>query len=64
MDLSYEAPRKYDFSIHDPVTNILIPVRNSVESRIGQFALSHGLSATGFDQLLELLNDSEIPAEC
>lgn len=60
MDLSYEALRRYDFSIHDPVTKNLIPVRNSVESRIGQFALSHGLSATGFDQLLELLNDSEI----
>lgn len=60
MDLSYEALRKYEFSIHDPVTKILIPVRNSVDSRIGQFALSHGLSASGFDQLLELLNDPDI----
>lgn len=60
MDLSYEALKKYEFSVHDPVTKVLIPVNNSVDSRIGQFALSHSLSASGIDQLLDLLNDPEI----
>lgn len=60
MDSSHEAHKKSDFSIYDPVTKILIPVNNYVDSRIGQFAFSHSLSATSFDQLLGLLNDRDI----
>lgn len=60
MDLSEKSLRKYEHSIHDPISKVLIPVKTSADSRIGQFALSHGLSSHAFDELLALLEDPEI----
>lgn len=60
MDLSESSLRKYEHSVHDPISKVLIPVRTPADSRIGQFALSHGLSSHAFDELVTLLEDPEI----